>query len=54
MPDASVVTYECTDGRTCDPPHPSEIDAGVYQICPGPMECATLVTYDGGSMLGFC
>ncbi len=52
--DAGVLTYECADGRMCGPPDPSMIDGGVYQVCPGYMECATLVSYDGGAMLGYC
>ena len=53
--DAKVLTYECKDGRMCSAPDPEEIDAGgPYQICPGTGECALLVSYDGGSMLGFC
>ncbi len=53
--DAAVLTYECKDGRMCSAPDPSEIDAGgPYQICPGTSDCATLVSYDGGAMLGYC
>jgi hypothetical protein len=52
--DASVVTYMCKDGRTCDPPDTSAIDAGVYQICPDDDDCATLVTYEGQATVGFC
>ena len=53
--DAGVLTYECKDGRMCSAPDPSAIDAGgPYQICPGTSECATLVSYDGGAMLGYC
>jgi hypothetical protein len=54
VPDASVPTYQCSDGRTCGLPDPSQEDGGIYQICPGPNECATLVVYDGGSTIGFC
>ncbi len=52
--DAGVVTYMCKDGRTCDPPQPDAIDGGVYQICPGDSDCATLVTYEGQASLGYC
>ena len=53
--DAGVLTYECEDGRMCSAPDPSAIDAGgPYQVCPGYMDCATLVSYDGGAMLGYC
>src|SRR6185437_5281106 len=42
--DAGVLTYECEDGRMCSAPDPSAIDAGgPYQVCPGYMDCATLV-----------
>jgi hypothetical protein len=52
--DAGVLTYECEDGRTCSAPNPDAIDGGVYQVCPGNGDCATLVSYDGGAMLGYC
>ena len=52
--DAGVVTYMCSDGRTCSAPQPDAIDGGVYQVCPGNADCATLVTYDGQGMLGYC
>jgi hypothetical protein len=56
VPDAAVVTYQCRDGRSCGAPNPSQatVDGGVYQICPGTNECATLVTYSGQSSVGFC
>ena len=41
-------------GRTCEMPEPNAIDGGIYQICPGTTDCATLVTYDGHASLGFC
>jgi len=55
VPDAGVVTYACKEGGTCSSPNPAGIDGGApYQVCPGPNECATLVAYDGSSMVGFC
>jgi hypothetical protein len=54
VPDASVRTYECKDGRSCNPPESSGVDGGIYQVCPGQNGCATLVSYDGTSMSGFC
>jgi hypothetical protein len=55
LADAGVLTYECKDGRMCGAPDPTAIDAGgVYQVCPGTGDCATLVSYDGGSMSGYC
>jgi hypothetical protein len=30
------------------------IDGGVYQVCPGNADCATVVSYDGGAMFGYC
>jgi hypothetical protein len=55
VPDASVRTYECKDGRSCGTPDPTAIDGGgIYQVCPGQNECETLVNYDGTSMSGFC
>ena len=55
-PSASVVTYQCRDGRTCGDPR-LEPDGGPgdpYQICPGTNGCATLVKVDGTSMGGYC
>ncbi|MBL8680481.1 MAG: hypothetical protein JNK05_14985 [Myxococcales bacterium] len=47
-------TYRCRDGRTCSPVRPEQADGGVYQVCPGTNGCATLVMYNGQSMVGFC
>ncbi len=56
VPAAAVVTFQCSDGRTCSAPRFEE-DGGayeVYQICPGINGCATLVAADGTSMAGYC
>jgi hypothetical protein len=55
VPDAGEVTYTCEEGGSCTAPNAAGIDGGApYQICPGPNGCATLVAYDGSSMIGFC
>lgn len=58
---ASVVTYQCTDGRTCGPARTmtnpdggADLPADPYQLCPGENGCALLVSYDGASKMGYC
>jgi hypothetical protein len=56
VPDAAVPRYQCRDGRTCSAPDPNQamVDGGIYQICPGPNGCATLVTSTGQTSINLC